>query len=42
MSTYEQQDSALTLPLPRVINVKFPLQPGQNYNITQYGELGFS
>ena len=26
----------------RVINVKFPLQPHQKYNITQYGELGFS
>ena len=28
--------------LPRVINVKFPLQPHQNYHITQYGELGLS
>ena len=26
----------------RVINVKFLLQPQQIYNITQYGELGFS
>ena len=32
----------LTLSLPRVINFKFPLQPHQKYNITQYGELGFS
>ena len=32
----------LTLPLPRVINLKFPLQPHQKYYITQYGELGFS
>ena len=31
----------LTLSLPRVINIKFPLQPHQKYNITQYGELGF-
>ena len=31
-----------TLSLPRVINIKFPLQPHQQYNITQYGELGFS
>ena len=27
---------------PRVINVKFPLQPHQKYYITQYEELGFS
>ena len=27
---------------PRVINVKFPLQPRQKYYITQYEELGFS
>ena len=27
--------------LPRVINVKFPLQPHQKYHITQYEELGF-
>ena len=27
--------------LPRVINLKFPLQPHQKYYITQYGELGF-
>ena len=33
---------SLTLSLPRVINVKFPLQPHQKYNITKYGELGFS
>ena len=32
----------LTLSLPRVINVKFPLQPHQKYYITQYEELGFS
>ena len=25
-----------------VINFKFPLQPHQKYNITRYGELGFS
>ena len=29
----------LVFSLPRVINVKFPLQPKQKYNITQY-ELG--
>ena len=34
--------SVLALPLPRVINVKFPLQPQQKYYTTQYGELGFS
>ena len=34
--------SVLTLSLLRVINVKFPLQPHQKYNITQYEELGFS
>ena len=28
--------------LPRVINFAFPLQPHQNFDITQYGELGFS
>ena len=33
--------SILTLSLPRVINVKFLLQPHQKYYITQ-GELGFS
>ena len=27
---------------PRVMNLKFPLQPHQKYYITQYGELGFS
>ena len=31
-----------TLSLPRVINFKFPLQPHQKYDITQYEELGFS
>ena len=31
-----------TLSLPRVINVKFLLQPHQKYYITQYEELGFS
>ena len=30
------------LSLPKVINVKFPLQPHQKYHITQYEELGFS
>ena len=32
----------LTLSLPRVINIKLPLQPHQKYYITQYRELGFS
>ena len=32
----------LTLSLPRVINIKFPLQPHQKYYMTQYEELGFS
>ena len=32
----------LTLSVPRVINLQFPLQPLQKYYITQYGELGFS
>ena len=32
----------LTLSLPRVIDVKIPLQPHQKYCITQYRELGFS
>ena len=32
----------VTLPLPRVINFKFLLQPHKKYYITQYGELGFS
>ena len=32
----------LTLSLPRVINLQFPLQPLQKYDITQYGERGFS
>ena len=32
----------LTLSVPRVINLKFPLQPHQKYYITQYEELGFS
>ena len=32
----------LTLSFPRVINIKFLLQPHQKYYITQYGELGFS
>ena len=27
--------------LPRVINFKFPLQPHQKYNTTQYGEIAF-
>ena len=31
----------VNLSLPRVINLKFPLKPHQNYYITQYGELGF-
>ena len=32
----------LTLSLPRVINVKFLLQPHQKYYTTQYEELGCS
>ena len=32
----------ITLSLLRVINVKIPLQPHKKYDITQYGELGFS
>ena len=32
----------LTLSLPRVINVKFPLQPHQKYYITQHEELGIT
>ena len=35
-------EGEITLSLLRVINVKFPLEPHQKYNITQYGELGFS
>ena len=31
--------TSLILSLSRVINVKFPLQPHQKYNITQYGQL---
>ena len=31
----------LTLSLSRVINFKFPPQPHQKYNITQYEKLGF-
>ena len=30
-----------TLSLPRVINVKFPLQPHQKCDMTQYEELAF-
>ena len=37
---YSRQD--ITLSLPGVINFKFPPQPHQRYNITQYGELGLS
>ena len=33
---------SLTLSLPRMINVKIPLQPYKKYDITQYGELDFS
>ena len=39
---YHAWTARLTLSLPRVINVKFPLQPHQKYYITQYEELGFS
>ena len=35
-------EQSLTLSLPRVIKLKFPLEPHQGYDITQYGELGFS
>ena len=35
-------EKGLTLSLPRVINLKFPLQPHQKYYITQYGEFDFS
>ena len=35
-------DVKLSLLPPRVINLKFPLQPHQKYYITQYEELGFS
>ena len=31
-----------TLPLPKVINFKFPLQHRQRYKITEYEEIGFS
>ena len=31
----------LTLSLQRVIDLKFPLQPQYQYNITQYGEISF-
>ena len=34
--------TSLTLPLPRVINVKFPWKPHQKCNNTRYGERGFS
>ena len=36
------RDLPSTLSLPRVINLKFPLQPHQKYYNTQYEELGFS
>ena len=32
---------SLTLSLPRLINIKYLLQPHHKYYITQYGELGF-
>ena len=44
-STHEwvtENDSLLTLSLPRVINLKFLVQPHQKYYVTQYEELGFS
>ena len=41
-ATPNQFSHTITLSLPRVIRVKFPLQPHQKYNITQYEELGFS
>ena len=34
--------SLLTLSLPRMFNLHFPLQPYQKYCIIQYGERGFS
>ena len=36
-----KRDIHLTLPFPRVINFKFPLQTHQKYYIAQYEELGF-
>ena len=38
---YIRWRSLLTLSFPRVINIKFLLQPHQKYYITQYEELGF-
>ena len=36
------EGEGLTLSLPRVINIKFPLQPHQKYYITWHKELGLS
>ena len=41
-ATWKLTSFALPLSLPRVINIKFLLQPHQKYKITQYEELGFS
>ena len=41
-SHYFTYTFSLTLSLPRVINLQFPLQPHQKCNISQYGELVFS
>ena len=42
LNTRAGSQSQLTLSLPRVINVKIPLQPHKKYDTTQYGELDFS
>ena len=42
IGTEIEQEVKLSLSLPRVINVKFPLQSHQKYHIKQYGEPGFS
>ena len=39
---YVASENQPALPLPRLINFNFPLQPHQKYNITQYEELSFS
>ena len=38
----KRMKETLSLSLPKVINVKFLLQPQQEYYTTQYGELGCS
>ena len=37
-----QSEWTVMSPIRRVINIKFLLQPHQKYDLTQYGELGFS